>query len=49
MIDTVEIRKAKNGFVVMINSEDSSEEYVFDNMRKVFRFLKERLDPKDAS
>jgi len=45
-IDNIEIRKVKNGYLVSIHSENDSEDYVFDNIRKTLRFLKDQLDPK---
>jgi len=46
MIENVEVRKCENGYVVTVHTEDAETEYVFDNIRKVLKFLKENLDPK---
>jgi hypothetical protein len=41
----IEIRKVKNGFVVMCRDEtDTDTEYVFDTLRKVMKFLKDTLE-----
>lgn len=43
MLDSIEIRRVKNGFVVAVHTEDGDEEFVFDTERKTFKFLKERF------
>jgi len=44
MFDSIEIRKAKNGFVVAVSSEDGNEEYVYDSPRKVVKFVKDFME-----
>ena len=44
MLDSLELKRVKNGFIVTIHTEDDSEEYVFDNMRKTLKFVKETLE-----
>lgn len=46
MFESIEIRKAANGFVLVINSEDDSKEYVYDTERKLMRALKSQLGEK---
>lgn len=46
MFDSIEIRKAANGFIVILNTEDDSNEYVFDTSRKAVKFIKEYVDAK---
>jgi hypothetical protein len=46
MFESIEIRKAANGFVLVINSEDDSKEYVYDTERKLMRALKAQLGEK---
>jgi hypothetical protein len=43
-MESLEIRRAKNGFVVIVNTTDASDEYIFDSYRKVLKFIKEYLD-----
>jgi hypothetical protein len=47
MFDSIEIRKAKNGVIVILRSEDEDDiEYVYDTDRKAVKFIKELLDSK---
>lgn len=48
MFDSIEIRKAANGFIVILNTEEDAQEYVFDNPRKAIKFIKEYVDAKVA-
>ena len=43
-MESIEIRKVINGFIVVVNDEDSSKEFVFDSYRRVLKFIKEYLD-----
>lgn len=43
MFETLEIRRAANGFILVINTEDSSKEYVYDTERKLIRVVKQYL------
>lgn len=43
-MESIEIRKVANGFVVVVNTEEDSREYVFDSYRRVLKFIKEFLD-----
>jgi hypothetical protein len=45
-IESIEIRKVANGFVMSVNTEEESKEYVYDTARKALRALKTYLDPK---
>lgn len=47
-MESIEIRKVANGFVVVVNDSDDSYEYVFDTYRKVLKFVKEFLDADAA-
>lgn len=49
MFETIEIRRAANGFILIVTTEDETKEYVYDNSRKTLRILKQYLDPKDNS
>jgi hypothetical protein len=46
MFENLEVRKTKNGFIVTVNSEDGSDEYVFATARKAIQFLKEYIELK---
>jgi hypothetical protein len=46
MFESIEIRKAANGFILIVNSEDDSKEYVYDTERKLMRALKMQLGEK---
>lgn len=46
MFDSIEIRKAANGFIVILNTEDDAKEYVFDTPRKAVKFIKDYVDAK---
>jgi hypothetical protein len=48
MFDSIEIRKVTNGFVVILNREDDTSEYVFDSSRKAIRFIKEYVEARVA-
>lgn len=44
MFESIEIRKVANGFILVINTEDDSKEYVYDTSRKAMRVIKQHLD-----
>ena len=46
MFETLEIRKAINGFVLVVNTEDDSKEYVYDTERKLLKSVRQYLDEK---
>jgi|TARA_R110000796_G_scaffold28317_1_gene77532 hypothetical protein len=46
MFDSIEIRKVTNGFVVILQQEDDTTEYVFDTSRKAIKFIREYVDAK---
>ena len=46
MFDSIEIRKVANGFIVILNTEDDTNEYVFDSSRKAIKFIREYVDAK---
>ena len=46
MFDSIEIRKAANGFIVILNTEDDAKEYVFYTPRKAVKFIKDYVDAK---
>jgi hypothetical protein len=46
MFESIEIRKAANGFILVVHTEDEDQEFVFDTARKAMRALKQYLDPR---
>ena len=43
MFESLEIRKAANGFILVINTEDDTREFVYDTERKLMRAVKQYL------
>lgn len=46
MFESLEIRRAANGFILVINTEDESKEFVYDTERKLMRVVKQHLGEK---
>ena len=44
MFESIEIRRAANGFILVITTEDETKEYVYDTSRKALKVLKEYLE-----
>lgn len=44
MFENIEIRRARNGFIITITTEDDTHEYVYDTSRKLMRVLKQYLE-----
>lgn len=44
MFETIEIRRAANGFILVIATEDETKEYVYDTSRKALRVIKQYID-----
>ena len=49
MFENIELRRVANGFVVTVTTEDDSKEYIFENQRRVFKFLKEMVEAGDSN
>jgi hypothetical protein len=49
MFESIEIRKAENGFILIVNMPDESKEYVYDTSRKAIRVIKEYLETDKAA
>lgn len=49
MFESIEIRKVANGFVVVLTTEDDTNEYVFDTPRRAIKFVKEYVDTKQPT
>jgi hypothetical protein len=47
MFDSIEIRKVKNGVIVILRNDDEDDcEYVYDTDRKAIKFIKDLLENK---
>ena len=46
MFESLEIRKAANGFILVVHTEDETREYVYDTERKLMRSVKTHLGEK---
>ena len=46
MFESIEIRRAANGFILVITTEDETKEYVYDTSRKAVRIIKELLEAR---
>jgi hypothetical protein len=49
MFESIEIRKAANGFILVVNTEDEAKEYVYDTTRKLMRVIKQYIDADTKS
>jgi hypothetical protein len=49
MFESIEIRKAANGFILVVNTEDDAKEFVYDTERKLMRTIKQYLGQKVTS
>ncbi|CAB4221331.1 hypothetical protein UFOVP1636_252 [uncultured Caudovirales phage] len=49
MFESIEIRKAANGFILVVTKEDETKEYVYDTSRKALRVIKEYLEQTSNS
>ena len=46
MVENLEIRKVANGFILVITTEDDTQEYVYDTQRKLLGAVKKALGDK---
>lgn len=44
MFESIEFKKVKNGFVVTVHTDESDDEYIFDTLRKVMKFIKDYVE-----
>jgi hypothetical protein len=49
MFESIEIRKAANGFILVVNTEEDAKEYVYDTSRKMMRVIKQYIDADTKS
>lgn len=46
--ESIDIRRVANGFVVQVETDEDTKEYVYDTSRKVIKFVKEFVEAKTA-
>ena len=44
MFESIEIRRATNGFILVVTTEEETREYVYDTSRKAVKVIKEYLE-----
>lgn len=44
MFESIEIRKAENGFILVVQADEETKEYVYDTSRKALRVIKQYLE-----
>lgn len=44
MFESIEVRKATNGFILVVHSEDDDKEFVYDTSRKLMRAVKNYIE-----
>lgn len=49
MFESIEIRKAANGFILVVRTEDDEKEYVYDTSRKALKVIKQYLEADRVS
>jgi hypothetical protein len=49
MFESIEIRRAANGFILVITTEEETREYVYDTSRKALKVIKEYLESKNSN
>ena len=49
MFESLEIRRAANGFILVVHTEDDTKEFVYDTERKLVRVIKQHLGEKISS
>jgi hypothetical protein len=49
MFESLEIRKAANGFILVVTTEEETREYVYDTERKLMRVIKQHLGASTGS
>ena len=49
MLENIEIRKVANGFILVVTTEDNTEEFVYDTQRKLLSKIKSLLGEKSEA
>lgn len=44
MFESIEIRRAANGFILVVHSEDEDKEFVYDTSRRLMRAVKQYIE-----
>jgi len=44
MFESIEIRRAANGFILVVTTEEETLEYVYDTSRKAVRVIRDYLE-----
>ena len=47
MFESIEIRRAANGFILVVTTEEETREYVYDTSRKALKVIKKYLESKN--
>jgi len=47
VLESLEVRPVRNGFLVTMRTEDDESEFVFDSHQKTLRFIKKQITPVD--
>ena len=48
MFESIEIRRAANGFILVVTTEEETREYVYDTSRKAVRVIRDYLENNKA-
>jgi hypothetical protein len=43
MFETIEIRKVANGFILVVTTEEDTQEFIYDTPRKLMSAVKKQL------
>lgn len=49
MFENIEIRKAANGIIVTVTTDEDTKEYIFQTARKAIFFIRGYIDGKPAT
>ncbi len=49
MLESLEIRRVTNGFILVVNTEIETKEFVYDTERKLLRSVKQYLGEKTST
>lgn len=44
MFESIEIRRAANGFILVVHSEEEDKEFVYDTSRRLMRAVKQYIE-----
>ena len=46
--DSIEVTRVANGYVIQVNGEDDTQEFVYDTSRKTLKFVRSFLEHSKA-